>query len=1298
MSFLAQKKNMKFYALMLSFVLLFSPLLNASVSYAEDGGAPALADPAAPQNLRVAQDSITATGATIKWDINPDINDIDVWNADNNEYLDWGNSGSRTFDKLKPNTTYRMYVTWYERPATKAHKSNIIEFTTPDGEVVAPPAVGARNLTVLDVTHNTVSLAWDPAPGIAHYWIWDVNNKYILWANDGAQTVGGLEANTTYTFYVGPDGIQAANLTPEQKSNLVTFTTTEDESEYAEPPLTPPQHLKVSSVTDSSVTLKWTGSPGADGYDLYVNGRWKSGVWDGSNTVTYTLSEEQTVAGSVYFEVGAQDSVNKKVSANSNAVALTWGELLAPRDVQIVTANRTTVALGWAPTPGATSYAIFQDGQQVGTSDTNRYTATGLTEGQAYSFTIVAKNNLWESPESAKLTAVPGSDYNIVTYYSSWSVYETGRNYKPTDVDVSQVTHINYAFADLCWKKYGTGATACQNENIPLQKDYVYDGEIVVGDQEFDLSNFATFATIKESNPHLKMMISVGGWSWSKNFSNMAATEETRRRFADSTVKFLREYQLDGVDIDWEYPVEGGETHNIHRPEDKENFTLTMQTIREALDAAGTEDGKYYLLTIASGQGDNFVVNADLANASSALDFINIMTYDYSGSWELLAHHNAPLYADKNHPKDTAPRNNVTGGVLGHLNGGVPEHKLVLGIPFYGKAWSGCPDNGEYATCTDIPAGSWEKGIFDYSDLENNFVNKNGFVRHWNEASKVAYLYNSETQTFITYNDQTSMKYNASLVKSLNLAGVMSWDNSGDRNLTLATQLVHDLPIDGVVDASALPAPAKLIAAATEQNAIHIHWDAALGANDYEVFVNQQFIGHTSDTKYTIGSLSAGTNYKIHVLATVKEGEHIAKVSPASPVLSVTTTAAPPSGGGGGSVVTPSKDKDELDTTITKDGSKWTVTVQSDAAVKTIEASSSAAFTVKIGNEAKQAGILVSKAVIEAIAKKGDHAALTILWNGSFYSIPIHAIHLSADIRISISSPEASVIDQITALSEKNGLKLLTAPIDFKIEQLKADQTYAEITDFGKHPFSRSFTLNGKDVNISRATGVVYHPETGTFRSVPTKFKSNTDGTVTAELSRNGNSVYTIVESNFSFKDVTAEWARKDVERATAKLIVSGETADRFGVNSAITRAELISIIVKGLGILPDTASQPFHDVDATSKYAGDIAAAKKLGLIKGTSNTTFNPNGTLTRQDLAVILANALHYAGQSGQADLSTLSRFQDQATISGYAKASVALVVEQQIMLGVSPTAFDSLSKVTKAQAAVTVMRLLDSLKLT
>lgn len=113
--------------------------------------------------------------------------------------------------------------------------------------------------------------------------------------------------------------------------------------------------------------------------------------------------------------------------------------------------------------------------------------------------------------------------------------------------------------------------------------------------------NFNQLIKLKQRYPHLKTLISVGGWSWSNRFSDVAADPALRENFANSAVDFLRKYQFDGVDLDWEYPVSGGLQGNSRRAEDKQNFTLLLQKTREKLDAAGAKDGKRYLLTIASG-------------------------------------------------------------------------------------------------------------------------------------------------------------------------------------------------------------------------------------------------------------------------------------------------------------------------------------------------------------------------------------------------------------------------------------------------------------------------------------------------------------------------------------------------------------------------------------------------------------------------------------------------------------------------------------------------------------------------
>ncbi|MGG1637948.1 glycosyl hydrolase family 18 protein [Paenibacillus sp. NRS-1760] len=1413
----ARNKGMKFVIMFMCLALLVSPFLDTTTAYGNEAALPAVneaaravtdavyeAAPPVPQNLTVVTDSITATSAQLKWDVHPEQADVDVWyyvapdpanptKEDINNYLATGKGGSVELQNLQPNTTYKLYTTWYKRPYTRVLRSNYVEFTTLAGEPSNEPTgnPGPSNLSIVNVTHNTVTVTFDPAHKLDDYWVWNPDNPplnkdpYSGFTQVGGNTIGGLKEETKYTFFLGPNGTQYANLTDKQKSNSITFTTPKDTSEYKEPPLTPPQYLKVSDITSSNITFKWSGSPDANGYDFYVNGGWKGGIWNGSDTFIYTFPEGGLTAGSIYkFMVGAQNGASGKDPVNGPPLEIKWGELAVPLDLQVITANRTTASLGWAPTPGATSYDIYEAGKLIGSSDSNRYVAEGLTEGKSYSFTVAAKNALWKSAASSAATTIPGADYTNFTYYGSWFSYDNNRQYFPEDIDVSQLTHLNYAFSDICWRKVGSNGVACQNKDIPLQANYVFDGELVLGDQKVDIEQLAVFNKIKNNNPELKLMASVGGWTFSNHFSDMAASEVTRRTFANSVVKYLRTYKMDGLDIDWEYPVEGGESDNINRPEDKQNFTLLMQTVRAALDAAGSIDGKYYLLTIASGQGDDFVVNADFANSVQYLDMINIMSYDYSGSWELRAFHNSPLYQDPNNVRASAKRNNVRGALLGHLNGGVPAFKLNMGVPYYGIGWKGCSANGEYQNCTSIPYGSWESGKFDFAEVENNMIDQNGYTRYWNEHSKVAYVYNSETGMFITYNDQTTMMYSTSLVKTLDLAGVMTWDISGDRNKTLTTQLISDLPIDGKVNENALAAPQNVTKLSADKQSFEIKWDAVQGAAGYEVFVNAIFTGYTVNTQFKADKLNLGSDYTVTVLSIRKDGNNITEVSPASSALVVSTagvispahltvtsstydaisvqwtaspkaagydvylgdklvesttatnytftqlthsttyfigvvaitknedeiieksemtkleaktldyTAPPESSSGNPQAV---KDKNELDSNVTKSGGKWTVTILKDAAIQTIGAASSAELKVTVGNDAAQVDVILPKEVIAALASKNDKANLSIIWNGVTYVIPAHAIHLKSDIKISITPPTASEAAAIEQLAKKNGYTLKVSSLDFKIYKLTADNKYEEVTDFGKSVFTSIYQLNAKDIDTNRANGVVYLPGTNEFRPLHTVFKKDDKGGFTAHLVSNGNSIYTIVESSFVFKDVTAEWNKNYIERAAAKLIVFGQSNEQFGGNTIITRAEFISMISRGLGIVPKVEGAPFDDVAADSKYAGDIALAKELGIITGKSEQLFDPNGTITRQDMAVILAKVMKLIDRTADGDAALLESFRDQASISSYAKASVALLVKEQILQGVSETKFDPQAKVTKAQAVVAVMRLLDNLGL-
>ena len=173
----------------------------------------------------------------------------------------------------------------------------------------------------------------------------------------------------------------------------------------------------------------------------------------------------------------------------------------------------------------------------------------------------------------------------------------------PAQIAADKLTHINYAFANL------------------------RDGQVVEGFAR-DAENFAVLAAVRRSHPHLKVLVSVGGWTWSKGFSDAVLTPKRRRRFVESAVAFVRRHDLDGFDVDWEYPGLPGDG-NTHRPEDKANFTAVMSDLRSALDKDAAARGRTALLTFAAGAFPAFIDNTEMAKVQASVDFVNLMTYDF---------------------------------------------------------------------------------------------------------------------------------------------------------------------------------------------------------------------------------------------------------------------------------------------------------------------------------------------------------------------------------------------------------------------------------------------------------------------------------------------------------------------------------------------------------------------------------------------------------------------------------------------------------------------------------------------
>ena len=376
----------------------------------------------------------------------------------------------------------------------------------------------------------------------------------------------------------------------------------------------------------------------------------------------------------------------------------------------------------------------------------------------------------------------------IVAYYIEWGIY--GRNYQPMDIPAEKITHINYAFANV-------GADlriAIGDPYAAIDKYYPGDS----WDQPFRGTYNQINNVLRDAHPHIRTLISVGGWTWSGRFSDVALTEESRSAFAESCVEFIRAYNFDGVDIDWEYPVCCGLEGNVYRPEDKENYTLLMAELRRQLDAAAAEDDREYLLTIAAPAGYDKLENYEMAEIAEALDWVNVMTYDFHGAWDLtMTHHHSALRPNPDDPspnEEIRTRYNVEYAARAWAGAGVPADEIVIGVPFYGRAWGGVPatNGGLFQAATHVPPGTWDDwqsgatGVNDYTEIEEFMANPD-YTRHWDDAARAATLYSPAVEGghFISYDDPEALAIKVNAVNEFGLGGIMFWEITADRTETL---------------------------------------------------------------------------------------------------------------------------------------------------------------------------------------------------------------------------------------------------------------------------------------------------------------------------------------------------------------------------------------------------------------------------------------------------------------------------------------------------------------------------------
>ena len=377
-----------------------------------------------------------------------------------------------------------------------------------------------------------------------------------------------------------------------------------------------------------------------------------------------------------------------------------------------------------------------------------------------------------------KTLAVPYQKH-IIGYYPSWAA---GRGVFLKDIPYAQLTHINYAFSDVSQN----GECALGDPSADIKRAYSSTESISGQDDPPSLpyyGNFNQIRQLKEQVPNLKVLISIGGWTLSGNFSNAAADDASRKHFATSCIDlYLKQYQgvFDGLDIDWEYPVNGGLTNG--KSEDKKNYTLLLAEIRRQLDELGKTDNRHYLLSIAAPIGPGIIRNFEPGNIAVSVDWINLMAYDFHGTWEKSTNFNAPLFGTANDPGDSGL--NVDAAVQSYIFVGVPPQKIVLGVPFYGHGWSGVlsDNNGLYKSASGAAPGKFESGSFTYKEITADYLPS--FQRFWNEDAHVPWLYDPSKQIFISYDDPKSIEAKAGYARDQALAGIMIWDVSqGDQTL-----------------------------------------------------------------------------------------------------------------------------------------------------------------------------------------------------------------------------------------------------------------------------------------------------------------------------------------------------------------------------------------------------------------------------------------------------------------------------------------------------------------------------------
>lgn len=352
----------------------------------------------------------------------------------------------------------------------------------------------------------------------------------------------------------------------------------------------------------------------------------------------------------------------------------------------------------------------------------------------------------------------------FLAYLASWPKFDI------STIPAEKLTHICYAFANVDDGRVVLPRCAGPNAN---------DDALQLAEQQF-----VQLRNLKRRNPQLKLMISIGGWG-ADGFSDAALNEQSRTAFVESAVQFMLMRQLDGIDLDWEYPS-NAMAGITAREQDRHNFSLLLQALRLRLDKQSdmeqrTADTRYQL-SIAAGAGQYYLDGVEINQVAAACDFINLMTYDFYNGWAKQAGHHANLYTSASDPTGDSADRSVA---LFQANG-VPAEKLVLGCPLYGRALDGvgAAGLGEFGRAGSNSAPSFRQ-------IDTELLPSGRFQRYWDTKAQAPWLFDGDR--FISYEDRESIALKGQYVRQQKLAGAMFWELTEDHEFGLLNALYNAL-------------------------------------------------------------------------------------------------------------------------------------------------------------------------------------------------------------------------------------------------------------------------------------------------------------------------------------------------------------------------------------------------------------------------------------------------------------------------------------------------------------------------